>query len=201
MDSAATVATMSNNIDSIGNNSIEPTPSTEANTNKKPKLESSSTAINYDDEKGEYVVKCHCGLLRGKFKCNKHKIIAWDCNCSDCYMRRNVHIIIPEDDFTLDLQNSSNNNNDNSTATLDDVSILYEWGTKTAKRHFCKVCGILPWYRPRSNPDGYGITLYCVDWESSGSQKPIIEIKQYDGHNWENSHKTTGISKLSKSKK
>ena len=197
MDSAATVATMSNNIDSIGNNSIEPTPSTEANTNKKPKLESSSTAINYDDEKGEYVVKCHCGLLRGKFKCNKHKIIAWDCNCSDCYMRRNVHIIIPEDDFTLDLQNSSNNNNDNSTATLDDVSILYEWGTKTAKRHFCKVCGILPWYRPRSNPDGYGITLYCVDWES-GPQKPEIEIKQYDGQNWENSHTTTGIGKLSK---
>lgn len=41
-------------------------------------------------------------------------------------------------------------------------------------------------YRPRSNPDGYGITAHCVDWTDGGTKgKPEIEIKYYDGQNWE----------------
>ena len=99
-------------------------------------------------------------------------------------MRGNIHIIIPEDDFRLDMD-----------VPLEDATILYLWGTKTAKRHFCKACGILPWYRPRSNPDGYGITLKCVDW---GEHKPKVTIKTYDGENWEKSYAETKISAQSK---
>ena len=168
--------------------------------NKKSKVshdynDDDATKDTKDDTKETYVVKCHCGTLRGKFKCSNTNIIAWDCNCSDCYMRRNVHIIIHENDFTLDLLEDDGN----KKTTLNDVSITYEWGTKTAKRPFCKTCGILPWYRPRSNPNGYGITLYCIDWDTAkaeGKQIPTIEIKQYDGKNWEKSHETTGIGKL-----
>ena len=166
------------------------------NANKKAKVSHTDDADGDDTatNKETYVVKCHCGTLRGKFQLlrSTSNVIAWDCNCSDCYMRRNVHIIVHEDDFTLDLD-------EGNQSSLEDVSICYEWGTKTAKRYFCKTCGILPWYRPRSNPNGYAITLHCVDWDSAkeeGKMVPEIEMKHYDGKNWEKSHATTGIGKL-----
>jgi len=38
--------------------------------------------------------RCHCGSVR--FECDAEPaIIGWDCNCSICAMRRNVHFIVP----------------------------------------------------------------------------------------------------------
>jgi len=68
---------------------------------------------------------------------------------------------------------------------FEDETTLYEWGTKTAKRRFCKTCGILPFYVPRSNPDSYGVTLKCV--VDFGDNQPEIEIKDFDGVHWEES--------------
>ena len=79
------------------------------------------------------------------------------------------------------------------TNNYEDETILYQWGTKTAVRRFCRTCGILPWYIPRSNPDGYGITYHCVDWGDDGS--PEVTTRTYDGENWEKSHAETGIAK------
>lgn len=139
---------------------------------------------NKASEKNEYKVRCHCGRMEGTFECDMQNIVAWDCNCSDCMMRGNTHIIIPESDFRLDMKES-----------LEETSILYLWGTKNAKRHFCKTCGILPWYRPRSNPDGYGITLNCIDW---GEMKPEIEVRKFDGQNWEECFSNSNIADQSK---
>ena len=50
--------------------------------------------------------------------------------------------------------------------------------------------------RPRSNPDGIGITLGCVDWGSGA--RPSVVVKTYDGVHWERSHKETGIALESK---
>lgn len=72
-------------------------------------------------------------------------------------------------------------------------TILYEWGTKTAKRRFCKRCGILPFYTPRSNPDGYGVTLKCVDFGDEAG--PEIQIKTFNGVHWEESYNSTKIAK------
>ena len=145
-----------------------------------------------DDGKEEYSVRCHCGRVRGKFRCNPHKVVALDCNCSDCYMRQNAHVVVPSCDFELDMAEES----------LEDATILYEWGTKTAKRYFCKTCGILPWYRPRSNPDGVGLTLYCIDWgaDDDVKPKPEVEIQTFNGVHWEESFAQSKISELSKSK-
>ena len=99
-------------------------------------------------------------------------------------MRGNTHIIIPADDLDLD----------DKDLWLEST-MLYEWGTKTAKRRFCKTCGILPFYTPRSNPDGFGITLGCIDF---GENPPEVIIKYYDGTNWEKSHSATGIAAQSK---
>jgi hypothetical protein len=97
-------------------------------------------------------------------------------------MRRNLHFMIPASDFWLETDCS----------TFEQETILYQWGTKTAVRRFCRTCGILPFYVPRSNPDGYAITYHCVDW---GKCPPKTDIKHYDGENWEKSHVETGIAK------
>jgi hypothetical protein len=167
----------------------------------------------------EFVVKCHCGRVQGRFQCNSSKagtspllLTAWQCNCSDCFMRQNTHIIVPARDFILDMQ--CNNHHHHAADSekehqieeektqeqlLEQETILYQWGTKTAIRRFCKTCGILPWYRPRSNPDGYAITIHCIDWSSSqnGSTRtdssfsrcpllpPAISIQTFDGVHWE----------------
>lgn len=138
---------------------------------------------------GEFSVFCHCRRVRGKFFCKK-EVTAWDCNCSDCIMRGNVHIIVPESDFTLDMQPGE---------TFEDATTLYEWGTKTAKRRFCKTCGILAWYIPRSNPDGIAITLNCIDWNNETGKTPQIEIKKFDGVHWEESYNACKIKNQSDS--
>ena len=44
----------------------------------------------------------------------------------------------------------------------------------------------MPWYNPRSNPDGVGITMQCVDWTDGGTKEaPEFEIRKFDGQNWE----------------
>ena len=141
-----------------------------------PKLETAAT----------FTVRCHCGAMRGEFKCNKTQITCWDCNCSDCGMRRNLHFILPSKAFK-------------TTSDCERASTLYRWGTGVAQRRFCKTCGILPWYVPRSNPDGIGVSLSCVDWGTG--ERPSITIKKYDSQNWEQSHKETNIASESESTK
>uniref|UniRef100_A0A7N0TEP8 CENP-V/GFA domain-containing protein n=1 Tax=Kalanchoe fedtschenkoi TaxID=63787 RepID=A0A7N0TEP8_KALFE len=70
----------------------------------------------------------------------------------------------------------------------------YTFGTHTAKHIFCKVCGITSFYIPRSNPDGVAVTFRCVD---PGTIKHV-EIRCFDGKNWEDSYKGTGIASCSK---
>jgi Ca2+-binding EF-hand superfamily protein len=135
----------------------------------------------------EFTCECHCGANRGTFKYDiRSTVTCWECNCSDCAMRNNLHFIIPNSHFTI------------TKGYNDSTSTEYLWGTKTAKRRFCKICGILPWYVPRSNPDGIGITLGCVNWGSGA--RPSVVVKKYDGIHWERSHKETNISEHSKVK-
>lgn len=55
------------------------------------------------------------------------------------------------------------------------------FGSGTARHLFCSRCGISPFYRPRSNPDGWGVTLQCVDAGTIAS----VEVRPFDGLNWE----------------
>jgi hypothetical protein len=40
---------------------------------------------------------------------------------------------------------------------------LYRFGTGTARHYFCRVCGVKPFYVPRSNPDGWDVNVRCLD--------------------------------------
>ena len=58
----------------------------------------------------------------------------------------------------------------------------------------CSVCGVTPFYVPRSNPDGYGINMWCINRSSVED----IEIVHYDGENWEAAYASSEVSRESK---
>ena len=127
-----------------------------------------------------YRGQCHCGAI--KFSCTAPEhLVVWQCDCSFCDMLKNWHFIIPEKDFKLNAE---------SERSL----TLYQFNTGVAKHLFCRVCGISPFYRPRSNPDGYAITLACVNSEDIVS----YEYRRFDGRNWEKFHGQSGIVSFSK---
>ena len=96
-------------------------------------------------------------------------------------MKRNVHFIVPEAKFRLQ---------PGSEAFLSE----YTFNTRTAKHTFCRICGVVPFYRPRSNPDGYAVTVHCLDPGTVGE----VEVKYFDGGNWEQFVGNSGIQELSK---
>ena len=177
-DTANTANTATTAITANTANTANTAPNTQANEKQPPIAPHTMT----------FQCECHCGANRASFQCDvRLPITCWECNCSDCAMRRNLHFVVPRSALTI-LQG-----NDDASSTL------YQWGTKTAIRRFCNTCGVLPWYVPRSNPDGYGITLGCVDWGSGA--RPSIVVKQYDGVHWQRSHAETNISAESKTER
>lgn len=68
----------------------------------------------------------------------------------------------------------------------------YRFGVGIADHTFCVVCGIMPFYRPRSHPETHmSVNARCVDLGSAQ-----ITRVQFDGRNWEASiaaglHKAT----------
>lgn len=47
-----------------------------------------------------YDGSCHCGEVQFTVKAPRH-LVAWDCNCSICYMKKNWHFIVPARNFHL----------------------------------------------------------------------------------------------------
>ncbi|XP_061340379.1 uncharacterized protein LOC133286893 [Gastrolobium bilobum] len=126
---------------------------------------------------------CLCKSVRWKVLAPS-SVVAWDCNCSNCYMRANTNFVVPADNFEL-LGDSGK------------FLTTYTFGTHTAKHPFCKICGITSFFYPRSNPDGVSVTFRCVD----PGTLTHIEIRNFDGKNWESSCNQTGISSCSKVQK
>ena len=60
-----------------------------------------------------------------------------------------------------------------------DVLGLYEFGTKTAKHHFCKRCGIYTFHQTRSQLGFYRINIGCIE----GIDPFSLETDLFDGKN------------------
>lgn len=138
--------------------------------------------LRYNQDRAEfkyYDGSCHCQSIKIRVKAPKH-LVVWDCNCSICYMKRNHHFIIPERNFEL-IQG-------------EDFQSEYQFNTKVAKHIFCKNCGVQVYYRPRSNPDGFAITLYCIPQ----NQLHSFEVLPFNGLQWESFIASSGIQKYSK---
>ncbi|MCG6871604.1 MAG: GFA family protein [Gammaproteobacteria bacterium] len=109
---------------------------------------------------------CHCHRVRFEVDAPA-RIQAIRCNCSICTMSGFLHLIVPASRFRL--------------LAGAEYLTTYTFNTRSAKHTFCKVCGIKPFYVPRSNPDGYSVNLNCLD--PSGIEN--IDIEEFDGRHWE----------------
>ncbi len=109
---------------------------------------------------------CHCGAVRFEAAL-PDRVEAQSCNCSICAKTGFVHVIVPESRLRL-LQGS-------------EALETYTFNTGVARHHFCRVCGIKSFYRPRSNPDGWSVNARCLD----DAEALDIQIEPFDGRNWE----------------
>jgi hypothetical protein len=113
---------------------------------------------------------CHCGGVRFEVKVDEH--LVYDCNCSICTKKGFLHLIVPPDQFKL--------------LKGEDLLTIYTFNTGVAKHKFCRVCGIHPFYTPRSHPDQIDVNIRCLD----GDILSLFTRKPFDGANWEeNLHK------------
>ena len=109
---------------------------------------------------------CHCGAVVFEAEL-EDDIVAKECNCSICEKIGFLHVITPKSTFRL--------------VKGEDKIATYTFNTGVAQHYFCSVCGVKPYYIPRSNPDGYSLNLRCMD----RAQFSSVEISPFDGANWE----------------
>jgi hypothetical protein len=109
---------------------------------------------------------CHCGAVRLEVEAPQ-EIEAYECNCSMCRRTGFLHLIVPASRFRL--------------VSGADALTTYTFNTGTAKHLFCRVCGVRPFYVPRSNPDGFSVNVRCLDQAAIRS----VSVLPFDGENWE----------------
>lgn len=112
-----------------------------------------------------YSGSCHCGAVQFEVEAPE-TVEVEDCNCSICRMTGFLHLIVPARHFRL-------------LAGADKLT-TYSFNTGVAQHKFCSVCGIKPFYIPRSNPDGVDVNLRCLK-----QQPPHVKVVPFDGQNWE----------------
>jgi hypothetical protein len=116
--------------------------------------------------------QCHCGSVKFAVSLSHHLTITL-CNCRICYMSGHQELMIPEHRFQLH----------------EGQQFLkpYRFGNCIADHTFCVVCGIMPFYRPRSHPTGFfSVNARCLDLEFAET----VDYVEFDGQNWEKSMAT-----------
>jgi hypothetical protein len=111
--------------------------------------------------------QCHCGGVKFAVWISR-KLTITLCNCGICYKSGHQELMTPEERFEL----------------LEGQQFLkpYRFGNCIADHTFCAVCGIMPFYRPRSHPTGFfSVNARCLDLSFADS----VEYVEFDGQNWE----------------
>jgi hypothetical protein len=108
---------------------------------------------------------CHCGAIRFEVEAPEDVEVE-DCNCSVCRMTGFLHLIVPASKFRL--------------LAGAEAMTTYTFNTGVAKHTFCRICGVKPFYTPRSNPDGVDVNVRCL------AERPRnVRIVPFDGEHWE----------------
>ena len=118
----------------------------------------------------KYTGSCHCGAIN--FEVEAPESVELErCNCSICAKSGYLHLIVPGSRFHL--------------LSGREAITTYRFNSGVAEHSFCRVCGIKPFYTPRSNPDGVDVNFNCLD-----TRPASITVTDFDGQNWEqNAHK------------
>jgi hypothetical protein len=77
-----------------------------------------------------YEGRCHCGAVRFEVRTELEGLVR--CNCSLCARRSAVMHYVAPSDFTL--------------ICGQEQLATYRFGSRSAAHHFCKVCGIFPFF-------------------------------------------------------
>jgi hypothetical protein len=117
-----------------------------------------------------YTGGCHCGCI--KFEVTADLADTTDCNCSICTKKGFLHLIVSQDRFHL---------HGSETALTE-----YRFKTGTARHLFCTMCGIHPYYIPRSDPEKIDVNVRCVD----GIDLATLRPRPFDGRDWEHAMET-----------
>jgi len=108
---------------------------------------------------------CHCGVVR--FRVTTAARDALECNCSICRMKGILHLIVPPEQFEL--------------VRGEEALTTYTFHTGVAKHTFCRVCGVQPFYTPRSHPDHVDVNVRCLDGDAMND----FAVRAFDGAHWE----------------
>nr|WP_283814219.1 GFA family protein [Bradyrhizobium nanningense] len=110
--------------------------------------------------------RCHCGSIKFHVRAPR-ELSAVRCNCSICQMSGFVHLLVTGDKLHIECG--------------EEFLTTYQFNKNIARHTFCRLCGVKPFYRPRSNPSGFSINIRCLD------RKTIerIRITEFDGERWE----------------
>lgn len=93
---------------------------------------------------------CHCGAI--EFEFNGPKIEAGvRCNCSICIRKGTTmsNFVVAESDLRMTIKN--------------EALATYQFGSKVAKHHFCRHCGIYTFHQTLRKPGHYRLNLGCVE--------------------------------------
>jgi hypothetical protein len=112
-----------------------------------------------------YRGSCHCGAITFDVEAPEGVECA-ACNCSMCSLTGFIHLIVPRSKL--------------HPHHPPEALSTYTFNTHVAQHTFCKVCGIKPYYVPRSNPDGFSVNVRCLT-----PQPSKVTIVPFDGQNWE----------------
>ena len=114
-----------------------------------------------------YVGSCHCGRVRFQIDAVIDRVT--ECNCSVCSKKGILHLRVAPENFRL--------------LSGGEHLGIYQFGTMVAKHHFCTVCGIHTFTRPRAAPNLYTVNVRCLDGVDLTSLG--CEITKFDGQNWD----------------
>lgn len=125
---------------------------------------------DFIDEKGIkrywYRGSCHCGGVVFSAAATRNLTITL-CNCGICYKSGHQELMVSEDHFKLH--------------SGQEYLKPYRFGDFVADHTFCAVCGIMPFYRPRSHPTGFrSVNARCLELGSDVS----LTYVEFDGKNW-----------------
>ena len=110
----------------------------------------------------QYTGRCHCGAIRFEIR-GELKTLA-RCNCS-LDIRRNafLHYVSPTD-FTL--------------LSGEDQLSTYRFAHKTSRHHFCRTCGIFPFFWSNyAGREHYAVNVGCLE----GIDPYSYELRVIDG--------------------
>lgn len=112
---------------------------------------------------------CHCGAIT--FEVDGEIRDVEQCNCSICTKKGYLHWYVDPAQFRL--------------LTSPDAMETYRFNTGVARHHFCRVCGVAPFYLPRSDPDRIDVNVRCIENVDFSS----LRVRSFDGRNWEEAHR------------